>query len=107
MATIPTPPTPHRTWCDESECTTRKDGQLVHRSAGEAFDLSTTRVWTASMLTVQLVDTGEGIQVGVTVQGAVTASYRMTLTPQVAAEVGDALLDHVERALGLGRSSGA
>jgi hypothetical protein len=104
MSTIPTP---HRTWCDESECTTRPDGQLVHRSAGTSFELNTTQVLTASMLTVQLVETAEGIEVGVTVQGAVVASYPTTLAPQIAAEFGDALLDHAERAMGLGRRSGA
>jgi hypothetical protein len=106
MSTIPTPATPHRTWCDPAECTTRPDGEVVHRSEGAVFDFDSSRIWTASMLTVQLVETTEGIEVGVTVQGAIS-TYSATLNPGSAVELGDALLDHAERALGLGRRSDA
>lgn len=96
--------TPHRPWCEPSECYTQPDGQLVHRSAGEPFDFDLSRIWTASMLTVHLVEfiEGEGIQVGVTIQGAIS-TYSATFLPEVAAELGEALLDHAERALGLSR----
>ncbi len=92
--------TPHHPWCDESECSTRQDGQLVHRSAGETFDLNNNRWLTASMLTVHLVETSEGIEVGLAIQGAVTTAISATLLPEAAAELGGALLDHAERALG-------
>jgi hypothetical protein len=69
MGIIPTPLTPHRTWCDESECTTRPDGQVVHRSAGAVDDLNENQVWTASMLTIALVETDNGIEVGFDVMG--------------------------------------
>lgn len=98
----------HRSWCEPTECTTSPDGQLVHRSAGEPFDFDLSRIWTASLLTVHLVERGEGegIEVGVTIQGAISTSSA-TLIPEVAAELGGALLDHAERALGLSRSSGS
>jgi hypothetical protein len=87
MSTIPTPPTPHRTWCDESECTTRPGGQVVHRSAGAVFDLNENQVWMASMLTIALVETDNGIEVGFDVMGAIVRSSA-TLIPEVAAELG-------------------
>lgn len=87
----------HPSWCDPSECSTRDD-QLVHRSAGEAFDLDTSRIWTASMLTVQLVEANEGVKVGLAVEGALMRSSEILVPPEVAAELGDALLDHARRA---------
>src|SRR5262249_38836317 len=87
----------HRSWCDPDEYTTRPDGQVVHRSAGETFELNTTQIWTSSMLTVQLVETAEGIEVGVTVQGAVS-SHSATLLPEGAVELARSLLAHAERA---------
>jgi hypothetical protein len=94
MATIPTP---HQPWCDESECITRPDGQIVHRSAGEVFDLNTAQMWTSSMLKVQFVEIGDDVEVGVTVEGAVSRHSAMVL-PETAVELAKSLLDHAERA---------
>ena len=93
MATIPTP---HSSWCDESACYTAKDGQPVHLSTGTSFV-------DYGMATVYLVDRGNGIEVKLAVDGQIV-STEVTLMPELAAELGDALLDHAERALGLGRA---
>ncbi len=54
------------------------------------------------MVTIALFETGNGIEVGFDVMGAIVRSSA-TLLPEVAAGLGEALLDHAERALGLGR----
>jgi hypothetical protein len=46
---------------------------------------------------VQLVETGEDIEVGVTVEGAVARSSA-TVLPETAVELAKSLLDHAERA---------
>lgn len=92
--------TPHRSWCDEDACYEDREGHPIHRSSGRPFDLDPARIWTASMLWVALVDVGNGIEVGLSIEGAI-ARVQTTMDPEDAAELGEALLDHAERAVGL------
>ncbi|MGH3936621.1 MAG: hypothetical protein ACRDS1_16845 [Pseudonocardiaceae bacterium] len=86
--------TPHTTWCSQDDCYTRQDGQTVHRSAGESFV-------DEGMATVRLVDRGNGIEVALAVDGRIV-STEIVLIPEMAAELGEALIDHAERAQGFG-----
>ncbi|MGH3769206.1 MAG: hypothetical protein ACRDS0_26555 [Pseudonocardiaceae bacterium] len=94
--------TPHTTWCDQESCYTDHNGKPIHRSEGRPFDLDPARIWTASMLWVQLADVGNGIEIGLSIEGAITR-VQTTMLPEDAAELGDCLLDHAERAMGLSR----
>lgn len=85
--------TPHRTWCAESDCYTRQDGQAVHVSTEASF------VPDRGLVAVRLVDRGDGIEVNIQVDGLLVHTA-VTLIPEMAAELGEALIDHAERALG-------
>lgn len=54
-------PTPHPSWCDETECFTCHGGQVVHRAGGEAF--LDEGVTIDGIAIVRLVDRGNGTEV--------------------------------------------
>jgi hypothetical protein len=90
--------TPHRSWCDQDACYTRHDGRAVHRSTEVAVFPS------AGVLSVQLVDAGEGIEVLVALGTPIrTSSAR--LIPEDAAELAELLREHAQRAVGLERAA--
>lgn len=86
--------TPHRTWCAESDCYTRQDGQAVHVSTETSF------IPDRGHVAVRLVDRGDGIEVNIQVDGPLVHTA-VTLIPEMAAELGESLVDHGERALRL------
>ncbi|MGH3837662.1 MAG: hypothetical protein ACRDSF_18465 [Pseudonocardiaceae bacterium] len=97
---------PHRTWCDLSECYTEDlDGVTIHLS-GE-----TTFVTMCDQLGVQLIETDNGIEVQIKLYGCLAPFHLATfhsavLIPEMAAQLGEALLDHAERATGQGGGPG-
>lgn len=83
--------TPHRTWCAESDCYTRQDGQAVHVSTEASF------IPDRGHLTVRLADVGDGIEVGIGVDTPIfTTSVR--LIPEIAIELAESLIEHARRA---------
>jgi hypothetical protein len=94
----PTTPDPyaHRPWCAESDCYNRaSDGEPVHLSGGESFVAEDT----GRMLTVTLIDRGNGPEVKVTVDTpAVTGD--VVLIPEMTYDLAHALIRHAGCAMG-------
>lgn len=84
-------PTQHRSWCAESECYTRQDGRVVHRSGGESFVDD-------GMVTVRLVDRGNGIEVQLQVDGRIVTEVVLIL--ELAADLAESLVRHANCAIG-------
>ncbi len=89
----------HRAWCDPTECYARSDETIAHVSTPVGL------IPLHGQVDVALVERGDGIEVKLSAHGSVTTTA-MTLHPELAAELGKALLDHAERALALSAPSG-